>query len=217
VDGQFAHNIAAVDAQRKLDENLDHETPLSELFADQVACADMIVVNKSELLSSDETDALLTQLRSESREGVQVIKSVQGALPVDVLLGQGIGAESDLAARHEVHHHHHDHDDDHEDNHHHHDHDHDEFESFVVTRAEIADPAVFATQVSNVIRAHNILRLKGFAAVASKPMRLTIQAVGPRVDTYFDQPFGTSPRETKLVVIGEAGLDRAAISQALQA
>lgn len=217
VDGQFAHNIAAVDAQRKLDENLDHETPLSELFADQVACADMIVVNKSDLLSSDETDALLTQLRSESREGVQVIKSVQGALPVDVLLGQGIGAESDLAARHEVHHHHHDHDDDHEDDHHHHDHDHDEFESFVVTRAEIADPAVFATQVSNVIRAHNILRLKGFAAVASKPMRLTIQAVGPRVDTYFDQPFGTSPRETKLVVIGEAGLDRAAISQALQA
>jgi cobalamin biosynthesis protein CobW len=217
VDGQFAHNIAAVDAQRKLDENLDHETPLSELFADQVTCADMIVVNKSDLLSSGETDALLGQLRTDSRDGVQVIKSVQGALPVDVLLGQGTAAESDLAARHEVHHHHHDHDDEDDHDHHHHDHDHDEFESFVVTRAEIADPAAFSAQVSDVIRAHNILRLKGFAAVSGKPMRLTLQAVGPRVDTYFDQPFGTNPRETKLVVIGEAGLDRAAIEQALQA
>jgi len=96
-DGQFAHNIAAVDAQRAQDENLDHETPLSELFEDQIACA---------------------RLKSDSRDGVQVVKASMGALPVDVLLGQGIGAESDLESRHEVHHHHH-HDDDHDDDHHH--------------------------------------------------------------------------------------------------
>ena len=46
-EGRFAHSVEAVDEQRKLDENLDHETPLSELFEDQVACADMIVVNKA--------------------------------------------------------------------------------------------------------------------------------------------------------------------------
>ena len=224
-DGQFAHNIAAVDAQRAQDENLDHETPLSELFEDQIACADMIVVNKADLLDAAEVDALTSRLKSESRDGVQVVKASMGALPVDVLLGQGIGAESDLDARHEVHHHHHDHDDDHhhdEDDHdHHHDHEHahghDEFESFVVTRAEVADADAFKAQVTEVIRAHNILRLKGFVAVAGKPMRQTLQAVGPRVDTYFDQPFGDAPRETRLVVIGEAGLDHAAIEAALQA
>jgi len=217
-DGQFAHNIAAVDAQRAQDENLDHETPLSELFEDQIACADMIVVNKIDLLDAADADALTARLKSDSRDGVQVVKASMGALPVDVLLGQGIGAESDLESRHEVHHHHH-HDDDHDDDHHHdhaHEHGHDEFESFIVTRGEIADAAAFATQVSDVIRAHNILRLKGFAAVAGKPMRLTLQAVGPRVDTYFDQPFGDAARETKLVVIGEAGLDQAAITAALQ-
>jgi len=48
-------------------------------------------------------------------------------------------------------------------------------------------------------------------------MRLTLQAVGPRIDTYFDQPFGAQPRQTRLVVIGEAGLDRAAIEEALRA
>ncbi|SLN29879.1 Putative metal chaperone YciC [Pseudoruegeria aquimaris] len=218
-EGRFAHNVAAVDAQRKQDENLDHETPLSELFEDQVACADMIVVNKADLLTPEEAEALAARLRAESREGVQVVKSTMGALPVEVLLGQNVGAENDLSARHEVHHHHH-HDDDHHDDHdhHHHDHDHDDFESFVVTRPEIADAKAFAQQVTEVIRAHDILRLKGFAAVSGKPMRLTLQAVGPRVDTYFDRPFAANePREARLVVIGQAGLDRAAIEAALLA
>ncbi|MBR2655324.1 MAG: cobalamin biosynthesis protein CobW [Loktanella sp.] len=216
-DGQFAHNIAAVDAQRAADDNLDHETPLSELFEDQIACADMIVVNKTDLLTTDEAESLAAQLRADSRDGVQVVKTSMGALPVDVLLGQGIGAETDLESRHEVHHHHHhDDEDDHHDDHHH-DHGHDEFESFIVTRDEVTDAAAFATQVSETIKANNILRLKGFVAVTGKPMRLTLQAVGPRVDTYFDQPFGDAPRQTRLVVIGEAGLDQAAITTALQA
>ncbi|MEM8538537.1 MAG: GTP-binding protein, partial [Pseudomonadota bacterium] len=222
-DGQFAHNVAAVDAQRGQDENLDHDTPLSELFEDQIACADMIVVNKTDLLAGEEAEALSSKLKSESRAGVQVVKASMGALPVDVLLGQGIGAEADLDARHEVHHHHHVHDHDHDKDHHHHDHDdhhehgHDEFESFLMKRGEVHDANAFAEQVAYVIRAHGILRLKGFVAVAGKPMRLTLQAVGPRVDTYFDQPFGDAPRETRLVVIGEAGLDHAAITAALQA
>ncbi len=219
VEGRFAHNVAAVDAQRQLDDNLDHETPLSELFDDQIACADMIVVNKTDLLSNEESDSLANRLRSDSRSGVRVVKTSMGALPFDVLLGQGIGAESDLESRHEIHHHHHEKDDDgHHEDHHDHEHGHDEFESFVVIRAEIADPAAFALQVAEIIRGHDILRLKGFAAVVGKPMRLTLQAVGPRVDTYFDRPLGPSePRETRLVVIGQAGLDRAAIEAALAA
>ena len=116
-EGRFAHSVAAVDAQRKLDENLDHETPLSELFEDQIACADMIVVNKTDLLEVAEAEALVDTLRESSRDGVQVVTTAMGKLPVDVLLGQGIGAEGDLEARHELHHHHHDHDEDHGDDH----------------------------------------------------------------------------------------------------
>ena len=220
-EGRFAHSVAAVDAQRQLDENLDHETPLSELFEDQIACADMIVVNKTDLLEGAEAEALVGTLRESSRSGVQVVTTSMGKLPVDVLLGQGIGAESDLDSRHELHHHHHDHSDEHEhyhdhDHDHHHDHDHDAFESFVVTLGEITDPKAFSDQVSTIIGAHDILRLKGFAAVSGKPMRLTLQAVGPRVETYFDQPFGDTARATRLVVIGQAGLDQAAIETALK-
>ena len=218
-DGRFAHSVEAVDAQRKLDKNLDHETPLSELFEDQVACADMLVVNKTDLLNLAQADALVASLKQSSRNGVQIVKTSMGKLPVDVLLGQGIGAETDLASRHEVHHHHdHDHDDrtqvDEDD---HHKHDHDAFESFVVNLGEVADTKVFADQVSQIIRTHDILRLKGFAAVVGKPMRLTLQAVGPRVETYFDQPFDMAPRITRLVVIGQTGLDRPEIEAALNA
>ncbi len=215
-EGQFAANLAAVDAQRRADDGLDHETPLSELFADQMASADMVVVNKADLLGEAATEALIARLEQETREGVQVVRAAHGALPVEVLLGQGAAAEDDMEARHEIHHHHHHHDDE-EEGGHHHEHGHDEFESFVVERGEVSDPDAFARQVADTIRAHGILRLKGFVAVEGKPMRLTLQAVGPRVDSYFDQPFGTAPRTTRLVVIGEAGLDRAAIAAALSA
>jgi cobalamin biosynthesis protein CobW len=217
-DGRFAHDVAAVDAQRAGDANLDHETPLSELFEDQIACADMIVVNKSDLMSAAETTALTARLNAESRPGVRVVTASKGALPLSVLLGQNAAAESTMERRGEIHHHHHDddHDDDHDDHDHHHDHGHEAFDSFTVTLPELTDPAGFSARVARVIGAHDILRLKGFAAVAGKPMRLTLQAVGPRVDTYFDRPLAADEvRETRLVVIGAAGLDRAAIAAAL--
>ena len=210
--GTFAADVGAVDRQRAADDGLDHETPLAELYADQVACADMIVVNKADLLA-DAT--LLDRVRGEARAGVQVVPATMGALPLSVLLGRGMAAEDDLAARHEVHHDH-DHDaaedggGDHD-----HDHGHDAFESFVVDGAEVDDPDAYAARLAAVIRRHGILRLKGFASVAGKPMRLAVQAVGPRVDHHFDRPLGGGPRGSRMVVIGMAGMDRAAIGRAL--
>ena len=213
-EGRFAHSIEAVDRQRKLDKNLNHETPLSELFEDQIACADMIVINKSDLLTSSQGDNLLSQLKQDSRDGVQVLKSEMGVLPVDVLLGQKAVAEDDLERRHELHHHHHDH---HHDQGHDDDHDHDDFESFIISMGEIENPEDFSKIVLDTIRDHDILRLKGFIAVKGKPFRLTIQAVGPRIETYFDRMFQkTEKRETKIVVIGQKGLDQVAIEEALK-
>ncbi|MEM6466756.1 MAG: cobalamin biosynthesis protein CobW [Pseudomonadota bacterium] len=222
--GQFAHDLKAVEAQRAADDGLDHETPLSELFEDQLACADMIVVNKTDLMEQGR-DALATRLKEGARNGVQVLSAEHGRIDPGVLLGLGIGAEDDLDARHEVHHHHHDHDHDHhdhhsedhhhDDDHHHHHHDdhgHDAFDSFVVDLPEQSSSEALSEKVEQVIRTHGILRLKGFAAIAGKPMRMTLQAVGPRVDSYFDRPFAADEtRQTRLVVIGQNGLDEAAI------
>jgi len=182
------------------------------LYEDQITCADMIIINKADLLTSEETVELTQTLKENSRTGVQVIKSTNGALPIDVLLGQGVAAESDMKSRHELHHHHeHDENGDHV----HHEHDHDDFESFVFSFGEIVHEELFIDKIMSIIKEHDILRLKGFIAVKDKPMRMTIQAVGPRIDTYYDQPFGTDLRATKLVVIGQSGLDQNAIKTAL--
>ncbi|MEM6677476.1 MAG: cobalamin biosynthesis protein CobW [Pseudomonadota bacterium] len=232
-DGRFAGDEAAVDRQRAADDQLSHETPLSELFEDQLACADLVLVNKTDLLEAGEAAALETRLGAETREGVRVVPARHGAAAPEVVLGLAIGAEDDLEARREVHHHHHDHDhhdhDHHDDHHHdhddHHDHDHhhhhddhghDAFESFVVTLPETDSPAALTARVEAAIRAHDLLRVKGFAAVRGKPMRLVLQAVGPRVSTHFDRPIEPGAlRETRLVVIAQAGIDRASITAAL--
>lgn len=244
-EGRFAADEAAVDRQRIADDGLDHETPLGELFEDQLACADMVLVNKADLMTT--LDDTVARLAARVRQGVQVVPTRHGAVEVQVLLGLDMGAEDDMAGRGEVHHHHHDHDDgaDDQDPHHDHDHDHhhgehahthghdhahdhghdhghthghDQFESFVVELPEVSSPDHLRDVVARTIAAHDLLRVKGFAAVAGKPMRLVLQAVGPRIDTHFDRPFAADePRVTRLVVIGLSGLDRAAIAASLQA
>jgi cobalamin biosynthesis protein CobW len=122
-----------------------------------------------------------------------------------VILGLEAAAEDDMDARpshHEDHHHHHD-----EDGHHHHhddDHHHDNFESIVVDIPELGDPADLVAAIEKLANENNILRVKGYAAVAGKPMRLLVQAVGARVRHQFDRPWSASEdRQGRLVVIAE--------------
>jgi cobalamin biosynthesis protein CobW len=213
-EGRFAHDEDRVSAQREADDSIDHETPLADLFEDQLACADMIVVSKSDAMEGGAAPTI-DALKSRARAGVTFVPSGVGGLSPDVLLGMGKGAEDDMSARHEIHHHHHrdDEDDDHHD--HEHTHGHDEFESFALTLGEIDDAEAFLDRIGAVIREHDVLRLKGFVAVNGKPMRMVVQAVGPRIETYFDRPFGDEARETRLVAIGLHGMNEAAIREAL--
>ncbi|MEM9061333.1 MAG: cobalamin biosynthesis protein CobW [Pseudomonadota bacterium] len=213
--GQFAHDLDAIERQRAEDDGLDHETPLSELFEDQLACADMVVLSKSDVMEDAQVETVLGTLGKQARMGVSFVKSSAAGLAPDVLLGLGIAAENDLDTRHEVHHHHHHDEDEDHDHDHDHEHGHDEFGSFVVELGEVADANAFAEHLADVIRTHRILRLKGFVGVQGKPMRMVIQAVGPRIETYFDRPFGSEPRQTRLVVIGLHDMDREAITTAI--
>lgn len=203
--GRFAADEAAVAAQRQADDSLDHESPLEELFEDQLACADLIILNKADLLDETALDTVQGDVAGRVSRAVKVIRASGGDLGADVLLGLGVGAEDDLDARpshHEM---------EGEE-----DHDHDEFESFAVPVGEVADIEALKSALGALIADHDILRLKGFVAVAGKPMRLVVQAVGRRVDTYFDRDWAPDePRRGGLVVIGETGLDREAISAAL--
>jgi len=203
--GRFAHDHHAVDEQRKADPELDHESPLHELFEDQLNCADMVIINKADLLSEHDLEHISQDLKKEIRKGATLIPAQHGKIDIEVLLGMDSGAENDLNTRKS-----------HHEQHGHEDHDHDDFVTFAVTLPEITDKNALIAQLEQTIQAHNILRLKGFVAIKSNPSRLVVQAVGPRINAYFDRPW--SPDEapsTNLVVIGLKGLDEAVITSEL--
>jgi len=206
-EGRFAANEAAVDAQRRADAMLDHETPLGELFEDQLVAADMIVLNKTDLVSPEDLRQVEAELRKEMRPGTGVIHAANGHVDIAALLGLGLATEDNLAGR-ESHH---------ELEHGGEGHEHDDFDSFSLHIANVAGKDHLLRSIEETIRAHDVLRLKGFAAIDGAPARLAIQAVGPRVSAYFDRPWKEGERrETALVVIGESPLDRAAITASLQ-
>src|SRR5215831_565955 len=201
--GRFAPDPAAVDAQRAADESLDHETPLSEVFEDQIACADIVLLTKADLAGEAGVAAAKRAIAAEAPRPLPMLPVTDGAVDPQVILGLNAAAEDDLASRPS----HHDGEQDHE---------HDDFASLVVELPEIADIEALARAIGKLAREQNVLRAKGYLAVAGKPMRLLLQAVGERVRHQFDRPWGAIPRRSKLVLIGEQGdIDEAAIRAGL--
>ncbi len=203
--GRFATDPAAIAAQRLADPSLDHDSPLEELFEEQLGCADLVVLNKTDLVDAATLARVKALMAPHLRAAVRTVSSVGGALDPAVLLGLDAGAEDDLATRPSHH------DDGHE-------HDHDDFASIVVDLGEVADPAALEARIKGVAARHDILRVKGFVAVPDKPMRLIVQGVGDRVQRYFDRPWQPDERRTsRLVVIGQTGFDAVAVAAELRA
>ena len=202
-DGRFADDPEAVAAQREEDDQLDHDNPLSELFEDQLSAADLIILNKTDLLDAPGADAVERGIHAETPRAVKVFRAQQGRVDPAVLLGIGAAAEDDLDARPS----HHDGADDHE---------HDDFDSFSVAMDEIGEPEALVERLKSVAESHDILRMKGFVPVTGKPMRLAVQGVGSRFTTAFDQPWPADrARVGAIVVIGHHGMDETAIRDAL--
>ncbi|MCX7643671.1 MAG: cobalamin biosynthesis protein CobW [Rhodobacteraceae bacterium] len=190
--GRFAPDPAAVRAQAAADGSIDHDTPLAEVFEDQIACADLVLLTKPDLAGPEGVAAARAAILAEAPRPVPILEVAEGAVDPRVILGLAAAAEDDLAARPS----HHDGAEDHE---------HDDFATMTVDLPEVEDPSALAEAVAAMARDQGILRAKGFVAVRGKPMRLLLQAVGERVRMQYDRPWGTDPRASRLVVIAEAG------------
>ena len=203
--GRFANDPEAVARQRAVDPALAHDNSLEEVFTEQLACADLVILNKTDLVGPARLTGLRGEIEARLRPGVKLVTTREGRVPPEVVLGLGAAAEDDLAGRPSLH------DLDGE-------HDHDDFESFVLTSGTVHDDAAFLDRLRATIDLHDVLRVKGFVDRPGRDWRQVVQAVGSRVQHHFDRPWHAGEkRQTRLVVIGKKGLDRAAISSALGA
>jgi cobalamin biosynthesis protein CobW len=203
--GRFAPDLAAVAAQRAADPAIDHETPLSEVFEDQIACADLVLLSKADLAGEAGLAAARAIIDAEAPRRLPMLAMTDGIIDPRVILGLNAAAEDDIAARPS----HHDGEDDHE---------HDDFASVVIDLPEVTDVDALIARIQRLAREQDILRVKGYVAVQGKPMRLLVQAVGERVRHQFDRPWGSAARLSRLVVIAEHhDINEAAIRAVLEA
>ncbi|WP_420395445.1 cobalamin biosynthesis protein CobW [Nioella sp.] len=202
--GRFAPDVDAVQAQREADDSLDHDTPLGEVFEDQISCADIVLLSKADLAGEEGLAKARAVIEAEMPRPVSILPMTEGVIDPRVVLGLEAAAEDDLDARPS----HHDGADDHE---------HDDFDSVVIELDEVDNVKALEAAVLRLAREQNALRVKGYIAVKGKPMRLLVQAVGERLRTQFDRPWGDLPRRSQLVVIGEHDhVDAAAIRAVLE-
>lgn len=190
-EGKIVGNLELLEAQREADPNLDHETPIEELFEDQLACADLVLLTKTDLIDDQTISLVQKKLNQELRSGVKIIACHEGKINPDLLLGFNASVEDDLESRPS----HHDEEEDH-------DHD-EEINSIQYILDEIIEPKTLIKQLKQLVKDEEIYRIKGFVNVANKPMRMVLQGVGDRFDYFYDRLWKTTEiRQTKLVFIG---------------
>ena len=201
--GRFADDPAKLAAQRAADGSIDHENPLEEVYEDQILCADLVVLNKTDLLTDETAHRVTAEIRAAVPRAVKIVETREGRIDPAILLGLTAAVEDDLAQRPS----HHDGEEGH---------DHDDFESFVVDIPATTDPAGLIIRLAAVAETFDVLRMKGFVEVLGKPMRLLVQGVGQRFRQQFDRPWAQGDeRRSRLVVIGEKGMNRDAITASL--
>ncbi len=189
--GNIVGDLDALESQRQADDSLDHETPIEELFEDQLACADLVLLTKTDLVEPETLDKIKTWLKQELQPGVKIVPVRDCKIDPNLLLGFNAAVENDLDNRHS----HHDHEEEH---------DHDEdINSIELILDQSFEPQVLIQQLQELLREQEIYRIKGFVDVPNKPMRLVLQGVGNRFDTFYDRLWAPDEiRQTRLVLIG---------------
>jgi cobalamin biosynthesis protein CobW len=204
-EGRYADDEAAIQAMRRADPNLAHENPIEELFEDQLNCADLVILNKMDLLDEAAKQSVHGRVSAQTRASTSVVMAEHGRVGIDVVLGHSANAEADLGNRLS----HHEMEGEQQ-------HDHDDFVSFHVDVESLVSKDELLKRIATAVAHGAVLRLKGFAAVPGSNSRLLVQAVGSRLHAYFDRPWRKDePRATRLVVIGVKGMDRDAITAQL--
>ena len=205
--GDIVHDLLALNRQRAADDQLDHESPIEELFKVQVAAANLIVVSKADQLDQTQMTTARNAISSYLTTSTPMIAASKGQVSLEAILGINMEAEAFNSVEHSFHH---ELEDGHEKGH---DHNHDEFTSFIIDMPIVESASKIKTQLARIALENGVLRAKGKVIVTGKALPLSIQAVGQRVDSFFSRE--TGQKTGCLVVIGLSGLDAKKIAAQL--
>lgn len=205
--------VAVVDARHVLQRLED-----TEEAEDQVAFADVILINKTDLVSSEELANVEARIQSinpyavlhrSERCGVEIAKVLdRGAFDLDRILSLdphflAHGHHSDECGPNCDHDHQHHHGHDHAHGRHHHGDTHSV--KSISLKAGDLNPDMFFPWINQVtqVQGPNILRMKGILAFKDDPQRYVIQGVHMIVEGDHQRDWKESePRESRLVFIG---------------
>ena len=197
--GHVVGDAKALEAQRRADPSLDHLTALEDLFAEQLEVADLVLISRADRLNDGERQSVEAGLRDKIRPGTAVLPMVRGVVDPDVLL--------QLNRPEPV-----DHDDDGED--HHHDHGHAAMESVVIQRLGHWERDSLESSLRRLLVEQPVLRLKGRLHQHGKRWPLQIQAVGARLECWYE-PGGSRAESGMELVALVAQADVSAVEAAL--
>jgi cobalamin biosynthesis protein CobW len=193
--GHVVGDAAAVEAQRQADPSLDHLNALEDLFADQLQAADLVLVSRADRLDGPALAALQGRLAGQVRAGTPVLPMVWGEVDASLLLSAPVTTDNQAISQ--LDHHDHDHD--------HHDHSHVAMASVMVQRPGPYTRHELEERLAGLLAEQPVLRLKGRLLQEGKLLPLQIQAVGPRLECWYEGvwPEAAAPG-LELVVLGAA-------------
>jgi cobalamin biosynthesis protein CobW len=207
--GHVVGDRASVEAQRLADPSLDHLNAIEELFEDQLQAADLVLISRADRISAEALARVSEGLKNRLRQGTALLPIARGQIDPALILGttelprhshghghhqEGGNAAGGIAADGVMDHeppaeadhdndpgHDHDHD-----QHHPHDHTHVAMESIVHRHPGPWQRSDLERQIGALIQAQPVLRLKGRLRQPERRLPLQIQAVGPRLDCWYD-------------------------------
>jgi G3E family GTPase len=204
----------------------------SEEAAEQVAFADVILLNKTDLVSKEELAALERQVRAVNPTA-RLHRMTRGDIALDSILGLHAfdldrvteidphflpdhDCDDACAHHHEHDHAHHDHD------HHHHDHDHVAaagISSVSLSTDKLVDPNKLLPWLNDLTQARgpDILRLKGIFAFPDEPKRFVVQGVHMIIEGDTQRDWRDDEKRTSRLVFIGRNLDRAELETAFAA
>jgi G3E family GTPase len=215
--------LAVVDSETFTPEHFDSEAAFK-----QVAFADIVLLNKTDLAPQAKVEELEAYIRTV-KEGARILHSRYGEVPLPLILGVGLTQAElfdsvETQEKHEYHeqeHHHkheHEHHDEHDHHHEHHHHGHqshhldnDGFISLSFQSERPFDVHKFQEFLTEKMP-FDVFRAKGILWFNDSPMRHIFQLSGPRYELDASE-WLTSPKN-QLVVIGRK-LDTAQIREQL--